>query len=591
MSLSGKAFRSVTLHTMDAELAWICGAQDAAINLLDWYDRNQSEVYDLLAFCWQHHINYLNKGVCWLLCKPETGDEERLFLWLDFPMVLRQSESDPSQFRVEIVGDKLGSGNFGAVYRSLGMFVPNSQGAVYYDESSRVVKAQDHHDWFPIEDAINEVRLARQAGYLHMKHLIMNKNKKSFAIMRYMEGMNLHHYLQDDEAIFTTDQRLKIALNALFSVKEQIHDRHIVSRDLKPENMLICPETLQITNIDFGLAKRADLNDKGEKVGTGAYMSPEMRSRAGSDYYTDIYALGLVLSEIFAARPQWADESELEAKQRPILFKELFRDMADLSPADQEKIRKLLCRMTADLPRNRCSLMEAVHVLERILLKRQCELLDDEHKKYVQNGYHCGLLLREFIDPPLLFDMAGMQQDGMTVLVQHLNNNRALIIETLQDHPLAVKQFVQTIRSQLLSSCVSRQDVINKLDYLTSEFTRKMKLTTEVIEKLVSELVTAPVDIQTLVYPALMGIQRAIDARFKKTAPTIDNLPVITAKLDKLSQELACLIKNYNQALTAKEAGNPSVAGFFRISPIQQAREARYAAKHPAPATQVIPRS
>ncbi|HUE70387.1 MAG TPA: serine/threonine-protein kinase [Pirellulaceae bacterium] len=96
------------------------------------------------------------------------------------------------------------------------------------------------------------------------------------------------------------------------------HDRGVVHRDIKPDNLLL-EKRGQIRVIDFGVARFFDdlsVTYTGQLVGTPLYMSPEqVTGRGAIDPRTDIYSLGLVLYELLTLRPP------LEATHRENLLR------------------------------------------------------------------------------------------------------------------------------------------------------------------------------------------------------------------------------------------------------------------------------
>jgi predicted Ser/Thr protein kinase len=83
------------------------------------------------------------------------------------------------------------------------------------------------------------------------------------------------------------------------------HDAGVVHRDLKPENVLITI-TGAVKVVDFGIAQvdsvSSRLTQPGDTPGTPAYMAPEQLMGGDVDQRADIYALGVVLTEMLAGR-------------------------------------------------------------------------------------------------------------------------------------------------------------------------------------------------------------------------------------------------------------------------------------------------
>src|SRR5687767_3687933 len=93
------------------------------------------------------------------------------------------------------------------------------------------------------------------------------------------------------------------------------HERGVVHRDIKPDNVLLSGGTAVVT--DFGIAKAisaareqnegATLTQLGTSIGTPAYMSPEQAAGDPSvDHRADIYSLGCMAYELLTGQPPFA---------------------------------------------------------------------------------------------------------------------------------------------------------------------------------------------------------------------------------------------------------------------------------------------
>lgn len=80
------------------------------------------------------------------------------------------------------------------------------------------------------------------------------------------------------------------------------HEEGICHRDLKPTNLMLCPDGA-VKVLDFGLAllKESDVapfSRAGQILGTPSYMAPEQIQRGTAEPRSDLYALGCVLHEM-----------------------------------------------------------------------------------------------------------------------------------------------------------------------------------------------------------------------------------------------------------------------------------------------------
>ncbi len=83
-----------------------------------------------------------------------------------------------------------------------------------------------------------------------------------------------------------------------------VHEMGIIHRDLKPQNVMVLQSGL-VKLMDFGISRHVDTQVGGatSTSGTPAYMSPEQFGSEPLDVRSDIYALGVLLYEVFTGAP------------------------------------------------------------------------------------------------------------------------------------------------------------------------------------------------------------------------------------------------------------------------------------------------
>jgi serine/threonine-protein kinase len=147
-----------------------------------------------------------------------------------------------------------------------------------------------------------EVRIARQVSHPNVCRVydIGEVEGAAFISMEYVDGEDLSSLLRRIGRL-PADKAVEIA-RKLCAGLAAAHAKGVLHRDLKPANIMIDGRG-QVLIMDFGLAAVADqMAGVGVLDGTPAYMAPEQLAGKEVTERSDIYALGLVLFEIFTGQ-------------------------------------------------------------------------------------------------------------------------------------------------------------------------------------------------------------------------------------------------------------------------------------------------
>jgi serine/threonine-protein kinase len=140
------------------------------------------------------------------------------------------------------------------------------------------------------------------------------------------------------------------------------HDRGIIHRDLKPQNIMMNKRG-DVVIMDFGLAAIAgQLSGAEVRNGTPAYMAPEQLRGAEVTAKSDIYALGLVLYELFTGKRPF-DANTVQAmlrQQESAQLTSMTSIAADIDPGVEKAIRRCLDPDPARRPANVLSVAAAL---------------------------------------------------------------------------------------------------------------------------------------------------------------------------------------------------------------------------------------
>lgn len=205
----------------------------------------------------------------------------------------RERKNGPTNYDWDPKTDKLGEGAYGAVYR-----VKDKQGNVF-----AMKKYKDHGDNDGVDPTtIRELCIARQMRNDNIVSLyeVEKVGKDVFGIYEYVE-MDLHKFLRQNKTLSLSTVR-QIMYDILSGIA-YIHNRDVMHRDLKPQNILYDKGVTKIADLGAGRYEEKNVNYTSIIV-TLWYRAPEIL--LGEQQYNekiDMWSIGCILLEMFKGEP------------------------------------------------------------------------------------------------------------------------------------------------------------------------------------------------------------------------------------------------------------------------------------------------
>jgi serine/threonine-protein kinase len=179
---------------------------------------------------------------------------------------------------------------------------------------------------------------------------------RQYIVFEYVDGENLKQLVEREGPLPVRDALL-LALQMARALGFA-HDRGLVHRDVKPQNVLLNDEG-QAKMTDFGIARSVDVQGvtvTGTVMGTSEYIAPEQARGQRVSALTDVYSLGVVLYELLTGGVPYQGESFVSVALRHV--NEPVPDVLDYRPDCPPRVALAIERAMAKDPDDRFQSME-----------------------------------------------------------------------------------------------------------------------------------------------------------------------------------------------------------------------------------------
>ncbi|OUL33570.1 hybrid sensor histidine kinase/response regulator [Nostoc sp. 106C] len=147
--------------------------------------------------------------------------------------------------------------------------------------------------------------------------LSLEKHQNGFAlVLEDLSAISLKHFIDTHQLSL---KNFLLIATQLASALANIHNKQVIHKDIKPQNIIINPENLTVKLIDFSIASQLSrenptISNPNLIEGTLAYMSPEQTGRMNRslDYRTDFYSLGVTFYQILTGLLPFDSNDPLE---------------------------------------------------------------------------------------------------------------------------------------------------------------------------------------------------------------------------------------------------------------------------------------
>jgi len=194
-----------------------------------------------------------------------------------------------------------------------------------------------------VEHVMNEKNLLEQCQHPFLLELkaTFQDDEEIYMLLELALGGELFSVLREKNRFEEPQSRFYAA--CVQSAFAYLHDKQIVYRDLKPENLLFDAEGY-LKVVDFGFAKHI-IDRTWTLCGTPEYLAPEIITNKGHNLAVDWWAFGILMFEMLVGQPPFCADDPMDIYQK--ILRNRVAYPSSMSKAAKDLISKLLISVPA----------------------------------------------------------------------------------------------------------------------------------------------------------------------------------------------------------------------------------------------------
>ncbi|KAK6766168.1 hypothetical protein RB195_025831 [Necator americanus] len=273
---------------------------------------------------------------------PTEGEDVREFFGLGSSEDANDSHVDlgPKEITTACAADfdfltTIGKGSFGRVFQ----VVHKETGKIY---AMKVLSKEHIRKKNEVKHVMAELSVLKanfHHPFLVSLHFSFQNKDKLYFVLDHLNGGELFSHLQKEKHF--SESRSRFYAAQIASALGYLHDKNIIYRDLKPENLLLDKHGYLVLT-DFGLCKEGMTPNTVTSTfcGTPEYLAPEIILKKPYDISVDWWCLGSVLYEMMYGLPPFYSRDHNEMYNR--IVNEPLKIKRSISAASTDIITGLL---------------------------------------------------------------------------------------------------------------------------------------------------------------------------------------------------------------------------------------------------------